>query len=137
MNPALVLIRFWGILLIVLSCSMLFNAGFYVRLVRAFEDETIRFLSFFVVLVIGAFCVSMLNQWTLNAAGLATLLGWGALLKGTLGILLPNRFNRIIQRVGQTTGVFYLSGIVCLLLGIYLLLVGFGYILFVRNNLLA
>jgi len=97
MNPALIMIRFWGIILIVLSCSMLFNAWLYVRLVKALQDETTRFLYFYVVLVIGAISVSVLNQWTLNAAGLATLLGWGALFKGTVGILLPNVFNRIVQ----------------------------------------
>ena len=127
MNPALILIRFWGIILIVLSCSMMFNAGFYIRLVKALQDETTRFLYFFVVLVIGAISVSVLNQWTLNAAGLATLLGWGALFKGTFGILLPNLFDRVVQKVGQTTGVFYLSGIIFLVVGVYLLFVGFVY----------
>lgn len=137
MNPALIMIKFWGIILIVLSCSMLFNAGFYVRLVKALQDETIRFLYFYVVLVIGAVCVSVLNQWTLNAAGLATLLGWGALFKGTFGILLPNVFNRIVQKVGQTTGVFYMAGIIFLVIGVYFLFVDLGFILYIRGNLLA
>jgi hypothetical protein len=127
MNPALIMIRFWGIILIVLSCSMLFNAGFYVRLVKALQDETTRFLYFFVVLVIGAVSVSVLNQWTLNAAGLATLLGWGSLLKGAFGILLPDFSNRIIQKVRLTPVVIYISGIVLLLIGFYLLFVGFVY----------
>ena len=50
----LVLARFWGIILVVLSGSMLVNAKFYVRLVKAFRDESVRFLYFLVVLIIGA-----------------------------------------------------------------------------------
>jgi hypothetical protein len=127
MNPPLIMIRVWGIISIVMACSMLFNAGFYVRLVKALQDETTRFLYFFVVLVVGAVSVSVLNQWTLNAAGLATLLGWGALFKGTVGTLLPNIFNRIVQKVGQTAGLFYIAGIIFLVIGVYLLFVGFVY----------
>ncbi len=127
MNPALIMIRFWGIILIVLSCSMLFNAGFYVRLVKALQNETTRFLYFFVVLVIGALSVSVLNQWTLNAAGLATLLGWGALFKGTFGILLLDLSNKIIQQVNLSPVVIYPVGVIMLIVGCYLLVVGFVY----------
>jgi K+-transporting ATPase A subunit len=54
MDTSLVLARFWGIILVVLCASMLVNAKFYVRLVKGFQDEAVRFLYFFVVLVIGA-----------------------------------------------------------------------------------
>jgi hypothetical protein len=58
---------------------MLINSKFYVRLVKGFEDESVRFLYFFVVLVIGAVNVSFFfNQWAWNLRGLITLLGWGA-----------------------------------------------------------
>ena len=84
--------------------------GFMSGWSRHFQDETTRFLYFFVVLVIGAVSVSVLNQWTLNAAGLATLLGWGALFKGTFGILLPDLSNRIIQKVNLSPVVIYPTG---------------------------
>lgn len=113
------------------------SADFYVRLVRGFQDEVVRFLYFFVVLVIGAASVSILNQWTLNAAGLVSLLGWGSLLKGAVGILFPDLSNRIIQKVRLTPPMIYLSGIILLILGLYLLLIGLGFVLFVRSSPLA
>ena len=91
MDAVLVLARFWGIILVVLCGSMLINAKFYVRLVKGFQDESVRFLYFFVVLVLGAVSVSFsLNQLAWNLRGLITLLGWGALLKGAFGIFLPD-----------------------------------------------
>ena len=64
MDISLVLARFWGLILALLCCSMLVNVKFYVRLVKGFQDESVRFLYFFVVLVIGAVNVSLMNQWT-------------------------------------------------------------------------
>src|ERR1039458_447458 len=67
MEAALVLARFWGIIVVVLCVlSMLLNAKFYVRVVKAFQDESVRFLYYFIVLVIGAMNVSFLNEWALN-----------------------------------------------------------------------
>ena len=127
METSLVLARFWGIILVVLCGSLLFNAKFYVRLIKGFQDEAIRFLYFFVVLFIGAVTVSVVNQWTWNQAGLITLLGWGSLLKGSFGILLPDFLKKIIQKVRMSPAVIYPTGVVFLLVGCYLLFCGFVY----------
>jgi hypothetical protein len=128
MDPALVLARFWGIILVVLCGSMLINAKFYVRLVKGFQDESVRFLYFFLVLVIGAVNVSFfVNQWAWNLRGLITLLGWGSLLKGSFGILLPDLSNKIIQRINLSPLVIYPTGVIMLIVGVYLLFCGFVY----------
>jgi len=128
MNAALVLARFWGIILVVLCGSMLLNAKFYVRLVKGLQDESVRFLYFFLVLVIGAVNVSFFfNQWAWNLRGFITLLGWGALLKGSFGIMLPDLSNKIIQRVNLSPVVIYLTGVIMLIVGVYLLFFGFVY----------
>jgi hypothetical protein len=98
MNITLVLARFWGIILVVFCGYMLVNVKFYVRLVRAFRDESVRFLSFVVVLVIGAVCVAVHNEWEANVKGLITFLGWGSLLKGIFGIAFPETYFKILGR---------------------------------------
>jgi len=126
MDAALVLARFWGIILVVLCGSMLINAKFYVRLVKGFQDESVRFLYFFAVLVIGAVSVSFFfNQWAWNLRGIITLLGWGSLLKGSFGILLPDLSNRIIQKINLSPVVIYPTGVIMLIIGVYLLWCGF------------
>jgi len=127
MDAALVLARFWGLILVVLCGSMVLNAQFYVRLVKGFQDESVRFLYYFVVLVIGAVNVSFLNQWSWNLRGLITLMGWGALLKGCFGILLPDLSSRIIQRINLSLMMIYPTAVVFLLVGCYLLFYGFFY----------
>jgi len=107
---------------------MLLNAKFYVRLVKGLQDETVRFLYFFVVLVIGAVSVSLFfNQWAWNLRGIITLLGWGALLKGAFGILFPDFSNKIIQRINLSPVMIYPTGIIMLIVGSYLLFYGFVY----------
>ena len=124
MDMSLVLARFWGLILVLLCCSMLVNVKFYVRLVKGFQDESARFLYFFVVLVIGAVSVSVMNQWTWDQKGLITLLGWGSLLKGLFGILLPDLSNKLIQRVNLSPMVIYPSALIMLVVGCYLLFCG-------------
>ncbi len=124
MDISLVLARFWGLILVLLCCSMLVNVKFYVRLVKGFQDESVRFLYFFVVLVIGAVSVSVMNQWTWDQKGLITLLGWGSLLKGLFGILLPDLSNKLIQRVNLSPLVIYPSALIMLVVGCYLLFCG-------------
>ena len=116
----------WGIILVVLCVTRLINAKFYVRLVKGFQVESVRFLYYFIVLVIGAVNVSFFfNQWAWNLRGIITLLGWGALLKGAFGILLPDLSNRIIQRINLSPAVIYPTGVVFLPVGFYLLFIGF------------
>ena len=66
MDAALVLARFCGIILLMFCDSMLINAKFYVGLVNWFEDESVRFLYYFLVLIIGTVNISFLNQWSWN-----------------------------------------------------------------------
>ena len=85
MDISLVLARFWGLILVLLCCSILINVKFYVRLIEGFRNESVRFLYFFIVLLIGAVNVSVMNQWTWDQKGLITLLGGGLCLKDCSG----------------------------------------------------
>ncbi len=124
MDISLVLARFWGLILVLLCCSVLVNIKFYVSLVKGFQDESVKFLYFFVVLVIGAVNVSVMNQWTWDQKGLITLLGWGSLFKGLFGILLPDLSNKLIQKINLSPMVIYPSALVMLVVGCYLLFCG-------------
>jgi hypothetical protein len=124
MDISLVLARFWGLILVLLCCSLLVNVKFYVSLVKGFQYESVRFLCFFVVLVIGAVNVSVMNQWTWDQKRFITLLGWGSLFKGLFGILLPDLSNKLIQKVNLSPMVIYPSAFIMLLVGCYLLFCG-------------
>jgi hypothetical protein len=83
---------------------------------------------FYLVLVIGAVNVSlMMNQWAWNLRGIVTLLGWGALLKGSFGILLPDLSNKIVQRINLSPLVIYPVAVSMLIIGGYLLFCSFAY----------
>ena len=127
MNTSLVLAKFWGIILVVLCGSMLVNARFYVRLVKAFRDESVRFTYFLALLMVGAVCVAVHNEWELNPRVLITLLGWGALLKGIFGIAFPETVGKIIDKVNLTPALLVPPALVFLVVGCYWLFVGFVY----------
>jgi hypothetical protein len=91
---------------------LLGNAKFYTKMVKGLDSEALRFQYFFAVLLIGAVSVSVINQWTLDYKGLITFLGWGSLLKGAVGILIPDLTMKIIKRINLSLAWIYPSGIV-------------------------
>ena len=125
MDAPLVLARFWGILLVVLCGSILIYSKHYVRMVKGFQNEATRVLYFLVILTIGAVNVAVLNQWRWDYKGLITVLGWGSVLKGCFGLLMPDFYMGIIQKVTLRPIVIYALGLVFFIVGCYLLFVGF------------
>jgi hypothetical protein len=71
--------------------------------------------------------VSVMNQWQWDVNGMILLLGWGSLLKGAFGILLPDLSNKIIQKINLSPVMIYVSGVIMLIVGVFLLVVGFVY----------
>ncbi|MGD1075733.1 MAG: hypothetical protein ABR903_06595 [Thermodesulfovibrionales bacterium] len=60
-----------------------------------------------------------------NIRGLITLLGWGSLLKGICGIVFPETYYRIIDKLSLTPALRCLWAIIFLGIGCLLVFVGF------------
>jgi len=70
-------------------------------------------------LVVGLLITTHQNIWTLNAAGLVTLIGWIALLKGLALLILPKQMASLTK--GCTAdGAITIGAILAIVLGLYL-----------------
>jgi hypothetical protein len=124
MDLSLVLARFWGLVLVAL-CAPLLNKRTFTNLVEKINNEQVVFLYSLIAIFMGALSVAILNTWSLNYKGLITLFGWAALIKGLFGIVLPRRSMELVNRSSQQWPLVFLLLVLYVLLGVWLLYVGF------------
>ena len=79
----------------------------------------------FINLFFGATVVALHSVWTSDWRIIVTALGWAGVLKGAFLMLFPNSAGAL-YRASNTPGVLMAGGIVAILLGLFLLYVGFG-----------
>jgi hypothetical protein len=125
MDPAIVLAKFWGLLLVAIFGPFVINKRIYNDLMESVRKADSVFLYSLVAILLGALSVAMLNTWTLSYKGVITALGWISLIKGLMGLMLPKASMELADRVRKHWPIMFLMLLLSFLLGIWLLYVGF------------
>jgi len=112
----------------IIGLGFLFNPKFYMKVEKKIEkrNETLV-LGGVINLVIGLLVVSQHNIWQLNSAGLVTLIGWIALLKGITIFVFPKFFHETAYLLVNNKQLFSVAGAAMVILGGYLAYCGFFY----------
>lgn len=119
MQRSFYLARLIGPLLVVIGLGILFNGDVY----RAMADEFLKshaliYLSGLLALVAGLALVNAHNVWSDDWRLLITILGWLAVIGGTLRILVPQQVEAIGHAMVVThPGVLIFAGLVVVLVG--------------------
>jgi hypothetical protein len=125
MNVALLLARFWGLVLIAL-CLPLIRKRTYIELVNATKTDEAIFLYSLIAIFMGALSVATLNSWTVDFKGVITLIGWASLIKGFLGLLAPKASIEMVGRASKRWPLVVFILVLYLLVGVWLCYIGFG-----------
>ena len=127
MTLTLLLAKVFGIALIAVSIALLLKREFFAKITRDFlQQDLLRLVISFSELVAGLFIVIGHNRWEPLPAAVITFLGWVFVLEGGSYLLLPEKYTaRFINAVNRPH-FFLASGIIGLVLGIYLADYGFG-----------
>ena len=127
MTLTLLLAKVFGIALIAVSIALLLKREFFAKITRDFlQQDLLRLVISFSELVAGLFIVIGHNRWEPLPAAVITFLGWVFVLEGGSYLLLPEKYTaRFINAVNRPH-YFLASGIIGLVLGIYLADYGFG-----------
>lgn len=116
-----------GIALIVAGISVILYRDAYIKAVPGFiEDRLLRLTVAFSELLTGLFLIIGHNVWAPLPAAIITLLGWLLAIEGAALMLAPDHvLRRFLSYVNRPQ--FYLAtGIVTIVLGIYLADYGFA-----------
>ena len=127
MTLTLLLAKVFGLALIAVSIALLTKRDFFAKITRDFlQQDLLRLVISFSELVAGLFIVIGHNVWSPLPAAVITVLGWVFVLEGGSYLLLPEKYTaRFINAVNRPH-FFLASGIIGLVLGIYLADYGFG-----------
>lgn len=108
-----ILVRIFAPIFLVIGISMLLNPQQYHRVFKELQEFSLAYyLAAVVGLSIGVIMVLSHNLWNTLAESLVSLIGWGALLKGLIRLLLPQWSFTMIQRFATPTMLNWSAGLV-------------------------
>jgi hypothetical protein len=125
MQSTRVVARMLGGVLFISGAGILVNSEGY----RATADEFLRgvgliYMSGMMALVAGLAIVYLHNVWTKDWRTLLTLIGWFAVIDGTLRVVVPEFIQRFDTWYIAQPGFLLGSGLIVLALGLFLSLKG-------------
>jgi len=85
----------------------------------------LHFLAGFFALLIGMLIITFHNVWVSDWPVIITLIGWLSFLKGAVFMLASDVLQGILKYVKKATMYFTIAGVIWLLVGVYLIYVGF------------
>lgn len=117
-----------GLALILVGGAILLRTGYFIDTVSAFARERLtRFLVSVIGLIAGLALVVGHNVWNPPAAAIITLLGWMAVVESLSYLLLPDTQIAQMLKTMNRPPVYYMGGLLAILVGAYLAGFGFGY----------
>jgi hypothetical protein len=128
MDTSIFLAKLIGPILIVVGLGLIFNRAIY----QVVADEIVKsrallYFSGALNLVTGLAIVLTHNKWALSWKVIITIIGWFALVRGALRILLPQQVGDYLARIlARGPQVLFGTGIVALILGAFLAWKGFS-----------
>ena len=128
MPLTLLLAKVFGIALIAISIALIVSREHFEQITRDFlAQRLLRTMISFLEMVAGLFIVFGHNVWSPLPAAVITFLGWIFVLEGASYLLLPEQWTfRFINAVNRPQ-FFIASGVIGLIIGIYL--AGYGFAL--------
>lgn len=127
-NTSLFLAKFWGWYLIIFFFILSFNPKRILQIIKDLEDQKFTILISFLSIIIGLLNILYHNIWKSDYRLIITLIGWFALLHGLALFVFPkNTISWINYMNIKFVQVLY---ILLFFIGIYLLNIGYGIVVF-------
>lgn len=129
MDVSIFLAKAWGLYLIIITICLFISKSTLQSLTETVKDKNIVVVYSFMALIVGILSVLSNNVWSLSWVLIITLLGWGALLKGILFLVHPEFAVRALKtlKIQRAGGWIYFYFAASIIIGLYLLYIGFSY----------
>jgi hypothetical protein len=122
------LARVIGIVLAMTGAAILIRRQYFLAVFGAYvEQRLLRTTMSMIELLAGVALVVGHNHWSPLPAAIITLLGWMAVLEGTVYLLLPDGWVSKIITTFNTSACYVFAGSLAIVVGIYLAGYGFAW----------
>jgi uncharacterized protein YjeT (DUF2065 family) len=117
--------QLFGLIYLLIGLGLLFEPQYYRKLIKEMVNhKLIMFLSSYLALGVGFLIITFHNVWKLEWGLIITLMGWMAIIKGTMILVFPKFFNKIaLQWIKKGLGLWTP---VIIILGIFFFVLGFS-----------
>lgn len=124
----LLLSKVLGMFLVIVGLTAVLRSQHFTRVAQAFAEEPLtRLVLALAELLAGLFLVATHNDWSSLPAILVTLLGWMAVIEGSVYLLLPDDILKRLVQQFRSPAWYAGGGLVSILIGAYLAAFGFGW----------
>ena len=127
MQTANFLAQLWGFSLIIICFSLLFNKKNIQSVFGVFENHSLLFLLGMVNVILGVGSILFYNAWDSSWKTVITAIGWLVLARGLIILFAPNFVSKVVSIVKKHTDWFSIGLVVGVLLGCFLVYMGFNY----------
>lgn len=119
------LAQFWGLIFVIMGGIFLIRRESVRVLIKMVQDDGMMILTGYAALIVGVAHVLLYNVWVSDWRVVLTLIGWMALIKGIIRLAFPDFTRKMIKRYDTPNTVGALL-VILVIVGIYLLIHGFG-----------
>ncbi len=121
-TPTQLIILFTGLYFVAVGIGMFAERDFYARGAQMLRDDTaLGLVVGLFVFALGALLISIHNDWSTPLAGLASFMGWAALIKGFFLIALRRWFVGLFSAMTLKGRALNIYASVVIVLGLLLL----------------
>lgn len=111
---------------IAIGIGIFINPGFYKRLFADFgQNAAALYLGGITALVIGYLIVTFHNTWTKDLSVIITVIGWIALIKGIVILVLPKIIGAMSKAMAKSKALLRIEAIAIIILGLAFAFLGF------------
>jgi|GEM_PF-280096 len=127
MDISIFLAQVFGLYFVIAGVAMLVRPNAISTLIETLGTRSSIYLTGFFVLMLGIPLVLIHNVWDGSWRVIITIMAWLALLKGVARIFFPDMVVGWAQGLARNPGMVKLMIWIMVVLGLYLLYIGFGY----------
>ncbi len=127
MQSSLVIAQILGPMYVIVAVGLLVNAPTYQRIFEElFESPALAYLGSLLALIFGLVILAFHHAWSTDWTLIVTLIGWLALIKGSLLAVCPGAVIRLSRPLMAKSARLRTWAAVPLVLGLFLSLKGYG-----------
>ena len=126
MTTSIIIAKIIGPTFLILAISMLLNRRYYQEVYdELLDNPALIYFGGLLGIILGTSIISFHNIWIKEWPLLITIIGWIIFIKSILLLFLPESFGNFARRIALFSKYLSFAAILWLLMGLYLILMGF------------
>lgn len=126
MDLSIYLAKVIGLYLVIVGLGLLVSRAKIISIIKDIVNHpALLFVTGILALIFGDILVMIHNIWVTDWRIVISIIGWLALIKGTIRVVLPEMAFKVLTAFMEYDVFYYMVNLITLVVGVYLLYAGF------------